>query len=235
LGGEVAGFFPATYVPNIPRPEYQQRGTRVAAVIIMRALLATLLVCAGTARADGVYFHQQIGVGQAESPLLDKTIQTRAGIGARVRWIAIEAWAASDTQPEREGALFGIVGGEPRMKSDLASYGVATRLIMPLHRTDKLKLEGYARFGAGLVEATGQLDGFDGHTLIGGGGLQVTGRVRALGFAWAPLFFMKKGPYVNGALFVDYGYERMELGRADRVIRSGVNHLALGFAIGTAF
>lgn len=134
----------------------------------MRVLLV-ILVAVATARADGVYFHQLLGVGQAESPLIDKAIQTRAGLGARVRWLAVEAWVASDTQPEREGALFGLVGGEPRMKSDLASYGFATRAIRRLHGSDRVTLEGYVRVGAGLVEATGQLDGFRGRMLIGGG------------------------------------------------------------------
>ena len=200
----------------------------------MRAMLMLLLTSAD-ARADGIYFHQTVGVGQAQEPLIDKTIQTRAGIGARVRWLALEAWAASDTQPVRDGALFGIVGGEPKMGTDLTSYGMSTRLILPIHRTDKALLEGYARVGAGLVEATGRLDGFAGHTWMGGGGIQVKGRVRALGFAWGPLFFVNRGPRVTGALFVDYGYERMTLHRTDREIRTGMSHLVLGFAVGSSF
>lgn len=202
----------------------------------MRALLVMLLLTSADARAeDGIYFHQTVGVGQAQDPLIDKTIQTRAGVGARVRWLALEAWAASDTQPARDGALFGIVGGEPKLGTDLASYGMSTRLILPIHRTDTALLEGYARVGAGLVEATGQLDGFAGHTWIGGGGIQIKGRVRALGFAWGPLFFMKRGPRVTGALFVDYGYERMTLHGADREIRTGMSHLVMGFAVGSSF
>jgi hypothetical protein len=200
----------------------------------MRALLV-VLVSGGLAHADGVYFHQTIGVGQADDPLIDKTIQTRAGVGARVRWLAIEAWTASDAKPERDGALVGIVGGEPTMGSDLASYGMAMRAIVPLHRTPKAQLEGYARIGAGLVEASGQLVGFDGHTLIGGGGIQIRGRVRALGFVWGPLFFMNRGPRVTAALFVDYGYERMTLRGEHREIRTGVSHLVMGFAVGSSF
>ena len=121
------------------------------------------------------------------------------------------------------------------MGTDLASYGVALRTIVPIHRSEKVTFEGYTRMSAGLVESTGRLDGFAGNVLGVGGGFQVRGRVRALGFAWAPLFFVKRGPKVTGALFVDYGYDRMTLARADRELVTRTNHLVMGFAIGSAF
>ena len=34
-------------------------------------------------------------------------------------------------------------------------------------------------------------------------GLQLTGRVRALGFLFAPLFFAKKGPAINACVYID--------------------------------
>lgn len=71
--------------------------------------------------------------------------------------------------------------------------------------------------------------------LAAGGGLQLRGRVRALGFIWTPLFFVKRGPHVTGALFVDYGYERLDLTRADRELLVKANHLVMGFAVGSAF
>lgn len=202
----------------------------------MRGLLVVVLLCATRrAHADGVYFQQMFGLGQADSPLIGKTIQTRAGIGARVANLAFETWVASDSAPEREGALFGVVGGEPKMATDLASYGVALRTILPIHHTEKVQFEGYTRIGAGLVEASGRLDGYTGTTLLAGGGFQVRGQVRALGFVWGPLFFLNRGPRVTGALFVDYGYERMDLARADRELRIKSTHLMMGFAIGSAF
>ncbi len=202
----------------------------------MRLLIAIALVSVtARAHADGVYFQQMFGIGQSDSPLIGKTVQTRAGIGARVQNLAIESWVASDSAPEREGAVFGLVGGEPRMGSDLASYGIAIRTIVPIHRSEKVTFEGYTRIGAGLVEASGRLDGYGG-TMVGvGGGFQVRGLVRALGFVWGPLFWLQRGPRVTGALFVDYSYERIALTRADRELHTRGSHLVMGFAIGSAF
>lgn len=200
----------------------------------MRLVLAIVLT-ATTAHADGVYGSQMVGIGQADAPQIGKTIQTRAGVGARIDSLAIEAWVASDTAPERDGAMLGFVGGEPRIGSDLASYGVALRTIVPLHRTDTITVEGYTRIAAGVVAASGQLEGFGGSMLAAGGGLSLRGQVRALGFVWAPLFFLKRGPRVTGALFVDYGYERLDLARADRELLVKANHLVMGFAVGSAF
>lgn len=201
----------------------------------MRCVLAIALT-ATTAHADGVYFNQMVGIGQTDSPAIGKTIQTRAGVGTRIDSLALEAWVASDSATRREGALLGFIGGEPAMgTTDLASYGVALRTILPLHRTDQVSLEGYTRMSAGVVDAAGGLEGFGGHMLSAGGGFQVRGQVRALGFAWAPLFFLNKGPRVTGALFVDYGYEKLDLARGDRELRVTANHLVMGFAIGNAF
>jgi hypothetical protein len=200
----------------------------------MRCVLAIVLT-ATTAHADGVYFNQMVGINHADAPQIGKTVQTRAGVGARIDSLAIEAWVASDTAPEREGATLGFLGGEPAMGSDLASYGVALRTILPLHHTDKITVEGYTRIAAGVVDASGQLEGFGGSMLAAGGGLQIRGPVRALGFVWAPLFFLQRGPRVTGALFVDYGYERLDLARADRDLRVKASHLVMGFAIGSAF
>ena len=50
-----------------------------------------------------------------------------------------------------------------------------------------------------------------------------------------PLFWLERGPRVTGALFVDYGNERVDLARADRDARLNTSHLVMGFAIGSAF
>jgi hypothetical protein len=201
----------------------------------MRAVLAIVLTATTAAHADGVYFNQMIGAGQSDSPLIGKTVQTRAGVGARIDSLAIEAWSASDSAPDRRDALFGMIGGVPSHLTDLASYGVSLKTIIPIHHTEKVRFEGYTRLSAGIVEASGRLEGYGGRMVSAGGGFQVTGRVRALGFVWGPLFFLKRGPFVTGALFVDYGYERMTLEHGDRSLSPRSNHLVMGFAIGNAF
>jgi hypothetical protein len=209
-------------------------GTGVAAYSFVRVLLMTLLL-ARMAHAEGVYFSQTVGVGHADEPSIGRALRTRASIGARVRWLAVETWVASNTRPAREDAAILFVGGEPRAGSDLASYGVATRAIAPLHRTRDLIVEGYLRANAGVATATGELAGFGGHTFGGGGGFQIRGRVRALGFAWAPLFFVERGPHVTGALFVDTGLERVTLRAGERSLAANVSQLAIGFAVGSTF
>jgi hypothetical protein len=203
---------------------------------VRRLLVGTALAIASArpAYADGVYFSQTIGIGSSNEDTIGRAIRTRASIGARVRWLAIESWVASDTRYARDGGLL-FIGGEPREGSDLASYGVATRAIVPLHRAPKATLEGYVRAGAGIATANGELEGFRGHTMGAGGGLQLRGRVRALGFLWAPLFLLHRGPHVTGALFVDGGFDRVELRMGDRSLTTTVSQMALGFAIGSTF
>jgi hypothetical protein len=46
------------------------------------------------------------------------------------------------------------------------------------------------------VTANGELDGYGGFGLGVGGGVQLRGSVRALGFLWGPLFFVERGPKV---------------------------------------
>jgi hypothetical protein len=59
--------------------------------------------------------------------------------------------------------------------------------------------------------------------------------VRALGFLWGPLFFVKRGPKVTAAMFVDHGTELVRLKMAGDRISPRVDHLTLGFAVGQSF
>ncbi|HEU0033363.1 MAG TPA: hypothetical protein VFQ53_22180 [Kofleriaceae bacterium] len=211
---------------------------------------ACLVICAAlvgaSARAEaeptsGLYFSQSLGIGRARgdlAPMVGNAMRTRASIGARVRWLAIEPWITSDLQTARDGALQGIVGGEPAAgRSDLSYYGVDVKLIAPLVRADNAVIESYVRGGGSIVEANGALDGYGGHALGVGAGVQLTGRVRALGFLWAPLFLIKKGPKVSGSLFLDQGFEFVTLRSMSTTtpLTSRVGHVTLGFAVGTRF
>jgi hypothetical protein len=221
-------------------------GTRIAPIGAMYRALAIATVVAASAPAGaenptrGLYFTQSMGIGSAHgalAPLVGNAMRTRASIGARVRWLAIEPWVTSDQQTDRDGAWHGFLGGEPAAgRADLSSYGADVKLIAPLHRTADATLEGYVRLGGSIVEANGALDGYGGHGLGAGGGLQLTGKVRALGYLWAPLFLVKRGPKVIGSLFVDQGYELVQLRMANApVIKGRIGHLALGFAVGSSF
>jgi hypothetical protein len=199
---------------------------------VLRIALVIAVTC-DVAFADGVYFTQAVGASATDDePSLGRTMQTRAGFGSRVRFLAFEAWIASDTQLAREGGLRGLLGGDPVAgRSDLAHYGVDLKAIAPLHATSDVIVEGYVRGGASIVTASGALDGQRGHGIGAGWGFQLRGRVRALGFLWGPLFFVKRGPKVTAALFVDHGTELVQL--MDRPVR--IDHLRMGFGVGTSF
>ena len=192
-------------------------------------LAALLLLATTTAHADSVYFAETVGVGMGRGGLakpIGNAIDTRLALGARIHWLAFESWLGSATQVHRDGDWHGI-GGEPATgRADLETYGVALAAIAPLQRTEHTLLEGYVRAQASLVDANGMVDEA-GQGIGASVGLQLSGKVRALGFLWAPLFFFDRGPKVTGALFVDAGLDAY---RFDSV-QGRVHHVSLGFSI----
>ena len=207
---------------------------------MFRALLVSAVVLAGTARADGIYFKESFGVGRGRGdlePIVGNAMHTRLGVGARLRWFAIEPWLGSDLQTSRDGAFKGLVGGEPSEgRADLAQYGIDLKAIAALHQTADIVVESYVRGGASLAGGNGALDGYRGEGLGIGAGIQLRGRVRALGFLWAPLFLVKRGPRVTGALFFDQGYDFVWLRHRDAMpVTARVGSVSVGFAIGSAF
>ena len=194
-------------------------------------------------RASGLYFSQSMGVGQAKGDLqtiVGNSIESRLTLGARLRWLAIEGFAESNVVTDRDGGrLAGFVGGDPADgKADLELYGFAVRLIAPLYQSPNgEKLEGYVRFSPSIVGGTGALEDFRGYGLGGSAGIALTGKVRALGFLWAPLFFVKRGPMVTGSLFIDTGWDFIRLERNDEMqtLNARVGHVSVGFAVGQTF
>lgn len=203
-------------------------------------MLAVTLLASHAHADDGYYFAETIGVGMARGdlePIVGRSIQTRLAVGARVKWLAIEPWLRSDLQLEREGAFRGIVGGEPAPgRADLEAYGLDLKLIGPLYRGPSGEIvEAYVRGGASFAGGTGMLEHHDGMAYGAAAGIQISGRVRALGFLWAPLFFIKRGPKVTGALFLDQGYDFYRLRDGRSTVDARVGHVSVGFAIGSGF
>lgn len=207
------------------------------------ALAAALLVAtpiAAHAETPGFYFIESFGVGKAKGelqPFVGNAIHTRIGFGARWRFLAIEPWISSDLQFDRVGAWRYFVGGEPEDgKADLAYYGLDAKLIAPLYKAPTgARLEGYVRGGGRLVSATGALADYTGHAYGMAAGFQLTGRVRALGFLFTPLFFSKRGPKVTGALFMEQGWDFIRIGDGMTTIDARVGHVSLGFGVGSKF
>lgn len=145
-----------------------------------------------------------------------------------------------DVQPpdRARGCVPRLRGGEPADgRADLELYGFALRAIAPLYRARSgERIEGYLRVGPSIVSGTGMLDSYRGLGVGASAGVQLTGKVRALGFLWAPLFFMKKGPKVSGSLFLDQGWDFVRLERdGEDTIRARVGHVSIGFAVGSTF
>ncbi|HEY0189567.1 MAG TPA: hypothetical protein VGC42_00500 [Kofleriaceae bacterium] len=184
----------------------------------------------------GAYVEESFGVATSRGPLgrmLGSPLHVRVGLGMRLGHFAIEPWFLSDMQTDRVGAFRGLIGGDPAAgSSDLSALGIDLKYIVPIDK----HLEVFVRGGPLSADANGAMAGYAGRGFGFGGGAQLTGKVRALGFLWSPLFFLKRGPMVTGSLFLDAGYDFYFL-RADDApaINSRVGHVSLGFAIGSAF
>lgn len=205
---------------------------RASAVVI-----ATLAGIAATARAgNGFYVAESFGAGAGHGALHDRVggaLHVRLGIGARLGNFAIEPWIAEDLQTHRNGGFRGLIGGQPADGSaDLEMKGLDARYSVAIDR----HIDVYVRGGPLLTDGNGALAGYHGAGVGGAVGAALSGRVRALGFLWTPLFFMNRGPLVTGALYLDTGYDAMWLRMAGAPrIDAGVAHVSIGFAIGSGF
>ncbi len=203
----------------------------------MRYLVVLAIVLANTtARADGFYFTESVGVSLPRGDLEPYVIQpmkVRLAVGARWRFLAIEPWMSADMQFDRDGAFKGLIGGEPpEGTSDLATYGVDAKVVGRIEK----HLSVYVRGGPSIASANGALAGYTGYGVGASAGIAISGRVRALGFLWAPLFFVKRGPFITGSLYLDQGFDFYRLKMAGAPDIDGrVGHVSIGFSLGSDF
>ena len=97
-------------------------------------------------------------------------------------------------------------------------------------RTSTSDLHGDASYGV----ATGALEGYGGRGLGAGAGIQLKGKVPALGFLFFPLFFPADvGPKVTAALYLDTGYSFYRLrDSGGATIDVQINSMTGGFSVG---
>jgi len=168
------------------------------------AALITIALAAGPARGDGFFYAQSYGISSARGearPMLGESLQLRINMGWRFGHLSLGPWFAGHLATPRDGAVYGLVGGDPPDgDSDLEGVGADARYNAPLP-WDHVSL--YVRGGPRYASGMGALNGYRGFGVGAGSGIQITGKVRALGFLFAPFFFMKKGPLINAVLFVD--------------------------------
>ena len=169
----------------------------------MRLAALVLVLATSTARADGFYYSQAYGVSSARgdgAAPLGESLQLRVALGWRFGAVTVGPWLGVNMAVARDDAFLKIVGGEPEAgDSDLKNYGLDARY----HATVREHLVMYVRGGPRYASGLGDLDGYSGFGVGAATGVQLVGRVRALGFLFMPLFFSTRGPLINASVFVD--------------------------------
>lgn len=174
----------------------------------MRPLLAlALVIAAPEARADGFFYQQSYGVSSARgdaSPYLGESLQLRIALGWRIGHVQVGPWLSNHLAWYRDNAYYDLIGGDPEMgDSDVQTTGIDGKYSASITSY----LSTYVRGGPRYARGFGALDGRQGMGIGAGGGIALTGKVRALGFLAVPLFFKKWGPKITASLFVDYNVE----------------------------
>lgn len=219
------------------------------AVIVLTALAPA------TAAADGVYITESFGGTDVKDELsahLSNAMRIRLAGGVRRKNVAFELWmgigvntgshhhdAAKPLPPNYEittpdGDYHG--GGYQGDAYDdgstgLVTYGVDVKYLQPLSPN----LEAYVRGGLSRGIAYGVDGDAAGRGLGIGAGVQLKGKVPALGFLFWPLFFTGWGPKITAAVFADTSYEFYRLHGASRSTDAQLSHLTVGFAVGNDF
>jgi len=207
---------------------------RVGHLVVLVSL--TLSAGARSAVAEGTYFSFGAGPTTVDDQLAVHTGdggRIRMAIGHRFGQLAVEGFVAPEFFDNDMITAIGL--------------GLDVRYILPLSE----HLQTYVRGSASRLSTTidrgygyGSQPGYEsgtemsGRGLGAGVGLQLRGRVRALGFLYWPLFFIPAGPKVNAALFVDHGYDFYRL--HDRTgtyssLDARVTRLTFGFNVGADF
>jgi hypothetical protein len=178
---------------------------------------------------------------------MDDAMRVRFAAGVRRKNWAFEGWIAGDMADSRTGggsapepgvACRGTGGstgcGEPSPSTDsqaaMISYGVDVKYLRKVSR----RIELYLRGSIGHGHTDGNYSG----TGVGiGAGVQLKGKVPAIGFLFWPLFFTGWGPKVTGAVFIDHGVDLYRLQSRDEAssMDARLSHLTIGWAVGSDF
>ena len=202
----------------------------------MRFAALALVLAVAPAHADGFYYSQAYGISSARgggADPLGASLQLRIAFGWRFGAVTVGPLFGVNLAVERDDAMFGLLGGDPTAgDSDLKTYGVDVRY----HATLRDHLVMYVRGGPRFAVGHGALAGYSGFGAGTGTGVQLTGRVRALGFLVVPMFFMNKGPLVTASVFLDENVDwyRLESGTMPAVTTPIVG-TTIGIAAGSHF
>lgn len=208
---------------------------------MVRVLALLVVLAAAPARADGFYFTESFGGSDVKSDLaayMPSAIALRLGLGMRTGPWAVEAHIGAHVGAEEGAAL--QARRDPYQRFDsLTTFGVDLKYIQPLSSHLEAYLRGGLSYGM-IVRDYSPLHDYSGRGAGGGAGIQLKGKVRALGFLAWPFFFLKIGPKVTGAVWLDASYQFYRLhpgGRLDATpsIDAKITTLSGGFAVGSDF
>lgn len=150
------------------------------------AALLIVLAAGAPARADGFYFAEGAGTFVARG----------RGHGFHARWLVgrhVDDWTVETFLQLRALGSCETVG-----------YGVGARKLFPASEHVTLYLRGDVRHERlSTTHAKGPVP--SGHGVGFGAGAMVSGRVRALGLLFWPLFFAGTGPKVTASAWIDAG------------------------------
>jgi hypothetical protein len=203
------------------------------------ALIAvTVAGLAGRASADGFYYSESFGGTKVSNQLADQFeggLRVHLGLGWRWKnWAAQGFLAIDGNTAESSDGSYGQTPG-------LFSYGLDLKYLHPVSQHLEVYLRGSVSRGV-LVDARSDLTNYSGRGLGIGAGVQLKGKVPALGLLFWPLFFCPNvpGPKITGALFLDDGFEFYRLhpgGKLDATpsIDGTLSHITFGFALGKDF
>lgn len=179
-----------------------------------------------------MYYDESLGLSLGRAQL-STSLHLRTGAGMKRGSLSFEAWVSADLAFDRDRASFELFGGAPAMgHADLAGTGLDVKYTYDLPRSFAL----YARGGPRYATAQGSLNGYAGPGFGTGFGLELRGQVRALGFLFAPLFFLPKGPHALGALFIDESVDLYQLSATPmQPLAAPIVSTNIGFAVGTDF
>lgn len=208
---------------------------RPALAALAAAAVTALLAVPRPAHADGTYASFGLGPGQVSDELgayVRTTFQGRFTVGHRVGHLAIEG----SIGPESSDDFNDPYGYEA------VRLGLDARYVLPVVPG----VQVYVRGGLTTVDATlSSSDGnryaerdYAGRGVEGGAGVQLRGKVRALGFLYWPLFFVPVGPKIDAALFVDHSVEFDRLHAVtgpERSIDARFTRLTIGINVGADF
>jgi hypothetical protein len=202
----------------------------------MRLAALAVVLAGATAHADGFYYSQAYGISSARGDggsMLGESLQLRIAVGWRFGALTVGPLISANLAGERENAHWGLVGGDPAAgDSDLKTYGFDARYHAAITEHLVMYVRGGPRYASGL----GALERYAGFGVGGATGVQLAGRVRALGFLFAPLFFAKRGPMVTASVFLDQSADWYRLEAATmRELSIPLLGTSIGIAAGSHF